>query len=59
MVANSSRLAIRSVDGKTTAIGQLPAEIATPDGIYTLDGRKVKGNLPKGVYIVNGKKMIK
>ena len=46
-------------NGKTTAIGQLPAEIATPDGIYTLDGRKVKGNLKKGVYIVNGKKMIK
>lgn len=55
----SSRLVIRSVDGKTTAIGQLPAEIATPDGIYTLDGRKVKDNLKKGVYIVNGKKMIK
>lgn len=46
-------------NGKTTAIGQLPAEIATPDGIYTLDGRKVKGSLKKGVYIVNGKKMIK
>ena len=57
--SNPSRLIIRSEDGKTTAIGQLPAEIATPDGIYTLDGRKVKGNLKKGVYIVNGKKMIK
>ena len=59
LAANGSRLIIRSVDNKTTAIGQLPAEIATPDAIYTLDGRKVKGNLKKGVYIVNGKKMIK
>ena len=31
------------------------------NGIYDLQGRKVSGNLPmgKGIYIVNGKKVVK
>ena len=49
LAANGSRLIIRSVDNKTTAIGQLPAEIATPDAIYTLDGRKAR-HLPVPAY---------
>ena len=28
------------------------------EGIYTLTGQKVQGNLTKGVYIINGKKTI-
>ena len=27
--------------------------------IYNLAGQKVSGNLPKGIYIVNGKKILK
>ena len=39
------------------------SEIAIPEktieGVYTLSGRRVYGNnLPKGIYIVNGKKMV-
>ncbi len=57
--SNASRLIIRSVDNKTTAIKMPEMEPMVTGEIYTLDGRKVKGNLKKGVYIVNGKKMIK
>ena len=45
--------------GKTTAITMPEKEPLVTGDIYTLDGRKVKGSLPKGVYIVNGKKMVK
>lgn len=41
-------------------------EIGLPDKIYTLDGREITlrsrddiKNLPKGIYIVNGKKIVK
>ena len=57
--SNASRLIIRSADGQTTSITMPEKEPLVTGDIYTLDGRKVKGNLPKGVYIVNGKKMIK
>lgn len=57
--SNASRLIIRSVDSKTTAIKMPEMEPLVSGEVYTLDGRKVKGNLKKGVYIVNGKKMIK
>lgn len=57
--SNASRLVIRSADGQTTAITMPEKEPIVTGDIYTLDGRKVKGNLPKGVYIMNGKKMIK
>ena len=59
MAAYASRLVIRSVDGQTTGITMPEKEPLVTGDIYTLDGRKVKGNVPKGVYIVNGKKMIK
>lgn len=57
--SNASRLIIRSYDGKPTAITMPEQEPIVSGEVYSLDGRKVKGNLPKGVYIVNGKKMIK
>ena len=57
--SNASRLIIRSAGGQTTSIMMPEKEPLTTGDVYTLDGRKVKGNLPKGVYIVNGKKMIK
>ena len=37
-------------------------DTATKQGIYTLSGVKLDGDmkdLPKGVYIVNGKKVVK
>jgi len=57
----TSALAITSPSNQTTAIGQLPAVIATPksEAIYTLDGRRLKTAPKHGVYIMNGKKMVK
>ena len=46
-----------------TGIAHLTADAPTPkDGVYTLDGVYLGTNvenLPRGVYIVGGKKMIK
>lgn len=58
---NVASLYITSPSNQTTAIGQLPAVIATPKSgaIYTLDGRRLKTAPKHGVYIMNGKKMVK
>jgi hypothetical protein len=47
-------------DGVPSAISTLRADTAiAADGIYTLDGRRLTGKpTAKGLYIVNGKKMI-
>ena len=46
-----------NVTGITTVISDEPT---TASGTYTLDGRRIKGQpTQKGVYIVNGKKVIK
>lgn len=46
-----------------TAVGSLPTDTATPRrGIYTLQGLRLSGSfehLPKGIYIVDGKKVVK
>ena len=46
-----------------TAVGSLPTDTATSRrGIYTLQGLRLSGNfehLPKGIYIVDGKKVVK
>ncbi|MBQ4392402.1 MAG: leucine-rich repeat protein [Prevotella sp.] len=49
-----------AVDGKTTGIvsmenGKLKIE---DEGIYDLQGRRIDGNLRKGIYLINGKKVI-
>jgi hypothetical protein len=49
-------------DGMTTSINLVEAddEDASVNGIYSLDGRRVKGEpTQKGVYVVNGKKIVK
>ena len=49
-------------DGMTTSINLVEAddEDASANGIYSLDGRRVKGEpTQKGVYVVNGKKVVK
>jgi hypothetical protein len=53
-----------SIDGETTAIRSIEngeQRINNEDGIYyTLDGRKLNGKpMEKGMYIVNGKKVLK
>ncbi len=48
-------------DDNTTGIMEvLPAELkaSAVKGIYTIDGRTVNGALSKGLYIMNGKKVI-
>jgi putative arginine-specific protease argI polyprotein len=49
--------------GKNTDINRIPlAPVHKPDAIYTLDGQQMQQpfeQLPKGVYIVNGKKKMK
>ena len=45
--------------GTTTGI-TAPATAATAHGkIYTLDGKEVKTMQPGGIYVVNGKKVLK
>lgn len=55
-----------SFGGTTTGIGNIQVAKGNQkaNGVYTLDGRKVSegtslSNLPKGIYIVNGKKIVK
>ena len=48
-------------DDNTTGIMEVvPAVMkkSAADGIYTIDGRTVNGALSKGLYIVNGKKVV-
>ena len=62
--ANGAQAGARSIDinygdGETTSIILVNATSRTADGIYTLDGRKLS-DMPtrKGIYIVNGKKIV-
>lgn len=55
-----------SFGGTTTGIGNIATTTTNKkaNGVYTLDGKKVSdgtslSNLPKGIYIVNGKKIVK
>lgn len=62
-----ARIRLRVIDGNSTATGiDAPglAPVASPSGIYTLDGRRVKAGtsldgLPKGIYVVNGRKVVR
>ena len=45
--------------GTTTGIKQTLADLKAPSGKYSLEGRKLKQASSKGVYIENGKKIIK
>ena len=59
---NSLRISIDNEEGATTGIqaNRIPAD-KMPQSIYTLSGVRVNaagGSLPKGIYIVNGKKVV-
>lgn len=61
-LVNSLRISIDNEEGTTTGIhaNRIPAD-NMPQGIYTLSGVRVNaagGSLPKGIYIVNGKKVV-
>lgn len=61
-LVNSLRISIDNEEGTTTGIqaNRIPAD-NMPQSIYTLSGVRVNaaGNrLPKGIYIVNGKKVV-
>lgn len=48
--------------GQTTAIDGLNADteatVGSDERIYSLDGRRVEGQLKRGIYVKNGKKFI-
>ena len=54
---------------RTTAIDAIPSDqIPSVSDIYTIDGRMIRrgaeagkafSDLPKGIYIINGKKVVK
>jgi hypothetical protein len=52
-------------DGEPTAISSIGAERANaaPEGIYTLSGQRLSASsldeLPHGLYVVGGKKVVK
>ena len=61
-LVNSLRISIDNEEGPATSIqtNRLPAD-NMPQSIYTLSGVRVNaagGSLPKGIYIVNGKKVV-
>ena len=50
------------VYGNLTGVSHVSSEAPVRPGIYSLSGIKLNGNLkdlPKGIYIVNGKKLVK
>jgi hypothetical protein len=55
----TTALQITSPGSGTTAVGQLPAAIALPEAVYSLDGRRLTVVPAHGVYIKNGKKYVK
>ena len=62
--ANGMKMSVSGGEG-TTAIDNMATAVKTQQGIYNLKGQKVAGsadelrNLPKGIYIVDGIKVLK
>ncbi len=61
--ARPIQIVIDGEDEETTGIANLDDKASAPqnDKVFTLDGRQVNNtdNLPSGMYIVNGKKVVK
>lgn len=45
-------------DGSVTAINNIAADKVANTAVYDLSGRRVNGKLQKGLYIMNGKKVV-
>lgn len=62
ILMNGHEIAVlgQTLEGGTSGIGEVSADpIKTrPQGIYTIDGRKISKITAPGVYIVNGKKIV-
>ena len=61
--ANGIKLLLPSEYAVAASIKAVTSEEPAKEGIYTLTGTKVKDtnstdNLPKGIYIINGKKQV-
>ncbi|MBQ7513788.1 MAG: S8 family serine peptidase [Prevotella sp.] len=56
---------VMAVTGNTTTVSRMGSDVMNIKGIYTLEGQKLSGNaadlkkLPKGIYIINGQKVVK
>ena len=57
--AGGGSVKVKLSSGSTTGIKQTLADRKAPSGKYSLDGKKFKQAPSKGVYIENGKKIIK
>lgn len=64
-LADSAGHNVEAVGDDATRINRMATDVMTVPGIYDLQGRKITGNsqwqgqLPKGVYIINGKKVVR
>ena len=56
---------VEAIGDLVTRVNRMATDVMTVKGIYDLQGRKItgdseqQGHLPKGVYIVNGKKVVR
>jgi subtilisin family serine protease len=56
---------VEAIGNEATHVDRLAYDVMNVSGVYDLQGRKISGNseqqsrLPKGVYIVNGKKVVR
>lgn len=63
--ATSAKISTWSLDGVVTGIEEIDMQEAQPFDVYNMNGQKVRANatsldgLSNGVYIVNGKKVVK
>lgn len=55
---------VEAIGSEATGIDRMGKDVMTVKGVYNMSGQKVAGsaerkNLPKGVYIINGEKVVK
>lgn len=55
---NVEGVASVAFDGSVTAINNIAADKVANTAVYDLSGRRVNGKLQKGLYIMNGKKVV-
>ncbi|MBQ6085708.1 MAG: S8 family serine peptidase [Bacteroidaceae bacterium] len=64
-LADNAGRNVEAIGDDATRINRMAGDVMTVPGIYDLQGRKITGNseqqyrLPKGVYIINGKKVVR
>lgn len=64
-LADSAGRNVEAIGDDATKINRMATDVMTVPGIYDLQGRKItndsqwQGQLPKGVYIINGKKVVR